>query len=76
MDIVPIKNRDGLVRDTTSKAIINTNKTEYENYIARKKQGLDMKSKLDKNCQDIDSIKNELTEVKEMIMLLLKQESK
>ena len=76
MEIVPIKNKDHLVRDITSRAVINTNRAEYENYLARKKQSQDMKSRLDQNCKDIDCIKKDLTEVKQMLMLLIKQESK
>lgn len=76
MDIVEIKNRDNLVRDMSSKAIINTNKAEYENYLARKKQSQDMKSRLDQNCKDIDCIKSDLSEVKNMLLMLIKQESK
>ena len=76
MEIVQIKNRENLVRDVSSKAVINTNRTEYENYLSRRKNGQDMKSRIDKNCDDIDCIKRDLTEVKEMLMLLIKQESK
>lgn len=76
MEIVQIKNRENLVRDVSSKAVINTNRTEYENYLSRRKNGQDMKARIDKNCDDIDCIKKDLTEVKEMLMLLIKQESK
>ena len=76
MEIVQIKNRENLVRDVSSKAVINTNRTEYENYLSRRKNGQDMKARIDKNCDDIDCIKRDLTEVKEMLMLLIKQESK
>jgi hypothetical protein len=75
MEIVPIKNKDGLVRDVNSRAVINTNRAEYENYIARKKQQNDMKSRLDQNCKDIDQIKSDMTEVKQMLLALIKQES-
>jgi hypothetical protein len=76
MEIVQIKNKDSLVRDLNSQAVINTNKTEYENYIARRKTGQDMRARIDQNCKDIDCIKNDLKEVKEMLLLLIKQESK
>jgi hypothetical protein len=76
METVKIKNRESLVRDVTTRAVINTNRTEYENYLARKKRGEDMRSRIDQNCKDIDCIKNDLQEVKSMLMLLIKQESK
>ena len=76
MKLVQIQNRDNLSRDMSSGAVINTNKTEYENYIARKRAANDMKSRIEQNSKDIDGIKNDLTEVKEMLMLLIKQESK
>jgi hypothetical protein len=33
---VNIQNKEGLIRDLSSGAVINTNRTEYENYLQRK----------------------------------------
>lgn len=76
MKLVQIQSREYLARDVSSGAVINTNKVEYENYLARKKANADVKARIEQNSKDIDGIKNDLTEVKEMLMLLIKQESK
>ena len=37
MSYIKVKNNNHLVRNTESNCIINTNKSEYEQYLARKK---------------------------------------
>jgi hypothetical protein len=75
MDYVKIKSSNNLVRDMNSGAVINTNKAEYENYLARRKTNAEVKQQLRQNSDDISCIKNELSEVKEMLLTLIKQES-
>ena len=75
MDYVKIKSSSSLVRDMNSGAVINTNKAEYENYLAKRKTNAEVKEQLRQNSDDISCIKNELTEVKEMLLALIKQES-
>ena len=73
--IVKIKTNDSLARDLSSGAVINTNKTEYENYISRRKRNSEVNEQLKKNCDEISEIKNELSEVKDLLLAMLKQES-
>ena len=75
MKYVSIENKDGLVRDIDSKAVINTNRTEYENYLTRKKQASSTQDKINQNTNDINEIKKDLTEVKDLLLMLIKQES-
>lgn len=72
-NLVRIKTNDSLVRDLNSGAVINTNRTEYENYLARRKKNTDVSAQLKKNCDEISEIKNELSEVKELLLAMLKQ---
>lgn len=59
--------KPGLVRDLNTKAVINTNVTEY-NYIVEKR-------KQQKNIQtvqhQIDSLKTEFSELKQLILQLV-----
>ena len=73
MAFIRIQDHDNLVRDTGSGAVINNNKVEYENYLARRKANLNMKDELKKNSDDISKIQDDLTEVKELLLTLLKQ---
>lgn len=60
-----------LVRDSQNNCIINTNMTEYEEYLARKKSKNNEISKIKKLESDVDSIKNDLDEIKILLRSLL-----
>lgn len=63
---------DSLVRDTTTHAIINSNSVEYENYLKKKNHMQSQKEEIKKNSEDINIIKQELSEIKELLLLSLK----
>jgi len=71
--IVRIEEEKHLVRDTTNRAILNTDRAGLENYLAQRqlaKQKLaeqeEMKNKVGKLEQDITDIKNMLRELVQM----------
>lgn len=68
---VKIQNKDGLVRDMSSGAVLNTNRVDYENYMNRKKQIDLVKEQTIKHGEEITILKNELSEIKQMIFTLL-----
>lgn len=68
---VNIQNKDGLVRDMSSGAVLNTNKTDYENYLARKRQSELAKEQASKQVEEINNLKNELSEIKQMLLALM-----
>jgi len=57
----------GLVRDSLSKAIVNTNRSEYESYMnrvrAREQQGDEIRNAI----KEINSLKQELLEIKNLL---------
>ena len=58
---------ENLVRDTSSNAIISNNKTEYQMYRQRCQNRENQGDKLRNVCKEINSLKSELREIKEMI---------
>jgi hypothetical protein len=68
---VKIKTKDGLVRDMSSGAVLNTNRTDYENYLIRKKQSELAKEQASKQVEEINNLKNELNEIKQMLLSLM-----
>lgn len=68
---VKIKTKDGLVRDISSGAVLNTNRTDYENYLTRKRQAELVKEQAIKQVEEINNLKNELTEIKQMLLALM-----
>lgn len=57
----------GLVRDSISKAVINTNKSDYNDYMRRAKSREMQRDSLTDAIKEINSLKQELFEIKKLI---------
>jgi wobble nucleotide-excising tRNase len=68
-----VEGHNGLVRDMSTGAIINTNRTEYDEYMARKRQAEQREMEISKHSEDINILKNEMQEIKSMILQLLQK---
>lgn len=66
-----VSGNDSLVRDMTTHAIINNNSVEYENYIARRNTIQSQKQQIDVHTTEINTIKQELSEIKSLILTLI-----
>ena len=68
---VKVEGHDNLVRDVRSKAIINTNTTEYQLYMsrirAREKQGYAIRN----TVKEINDLKKEMYEIKNLLKEVL-----
>ena len=71
MDYVKVKDNEHLSRNTKSNCIINTNKSEYEQYLARKKHKQNEENKVDNLERDISTLRDEITEIKDMLRSLV-----
>ena len=71
MSFIKVKNNNHLVRNTESNCIINTNKSDYEQYISRRKLKQDEASKVENLKKDISTLKNELGEIKDLLRSLI-----
>ena len=70
MSLQQVKDHRELVRDTESGAILNIDRTAYLNAIERHKNKEKQKEIIEKNTNDINSIKSEITEIKTMLKTL------
>ena len=70
-DFLKVVGHTGLVRDTSSGAIINTNRTEYEEDMARRKFAEDRENLIRQNAEDITNLKTEMHDIKSMLQQLL-----
>jgi hypothetical protein len=66
-----VQGHASLVRDTTTGAIINNNRTEYEEYLYRKKQVEHRDAQISQHTDDIINIKNELSDIKMLLQQLV-----
>lgn len=62
---IPVQNNPGLYRDTETNAILNINSGEREEYLKRRNQRLDEKSR-------INNLENKINLIEEKLDLILK----
>ncbi len=67
MSYIKVKDNENLVRDSKSNCIINTNKSEYDEYLARRKSKQSEKNKVENLEKDMNILKNELSEIKSLL---------
>ena len=68
MSLIKIQNFENLVKDTRSSAIVNTSKSEFQLYMKRRQERNKNGDKLRNACKEINSLKAELREIKELIL--------
>lgn len=66
-NLIPVEGDSSLFRDSTTKAIINDNKLEYDSYLSRKKFQEKESDRIGNLEDDFDSIKTELNEIKSLL---------
>jgi hypothetical protein len=72
MNFLKVSGHDDLVRDTTSLAIVNTNVSAYTDYVNRRNAIQEEKQLIAQQSQEINNLKSELSDIKQMLTKLLK----
>ncbi len=62
-----------LVRDTSSNAIVNVNKSEYQTYMSRHKNRQKQGDVFRDTVKEINTLKNELFEIKKLLKEVIKK---
>ena len=70
-DFLKVEGHASLVRDTTTGAILNNNRTEYEEYLDRKRKAESREAEISQHTEDINNIKNELSDIKKLLLQLV-----
>ena len=71
MAILKVEGHDSLVRDTRSGAIVNSNKSDYEVYMTRLRVRQSQSDEIKDACREINSLKQEMYEIKNLIKELV-----
>lgn len=67
MAILKVEGYSDLVKETRTKAVINTNVSEYNIYMARLKSRNQQSDELRSAVKEINSLKAELREIKDLV---------
>ena len=70
-NFIPVEGNADLVRDRNTNQIINTNDSEYQQYIARRKQKKLEKEKSLSVEEDLANLKSEMSEIKSLLKELV-----
>jgi len=73
-EYVKVKDHLSLVRDPKTNAILNTNKTEYEEYMKARKKSASKSERVEKLETDVSDIKNDLDEIKSLLLNLARKQ--
>lgn len=74
-DLIPVDGHDGWFRDPHSNAIVNCDRNAYEDYMAKYNARQRKKEKDHSLQKDVDALKSELGDIKDLLKLLIKKES-
>jgi len=73
MSKLRVEGFENLVRDTSSNAVINSSTSEYKIYMARYRAREQESDKLRNACKEINSLKAELREIKDLVLKVLEK---
>jgi len=71
MDFIKVKGHDHLIRDPKTNSIINTNMSEYKEYLSRRDSKTEENQKIQNLEKDLDNIKDDLDEIKNLLRNLV-----
>ena len=69
-NLIPVDGNKSLFRDPQTNAIINTNTSEYESYIMRRKMHTSEQERIESIEDDLGSIKSDIDEIKFLLRRL------
>ena len=65
-----VEGHSNLIRDDNTNAILNTNLSEYDNYIRRRAQRKQGTDRIDNMEDDLKSLKDDINEIKTLLKAL------
>tara|TARA_B000000609_G_scaffold11950_1_gene7447 strand:+ start:501 stop:737 length:237 start_codon:yes stop_codon:yes gene_type:complete len=72
-EYLKVEGYDNLVRDNNSHAIINTDKSAYQRAVARAKAAAKERDEIRNNAREINNLKCEMHEIKDMLKKVLEK---
>ena len=72
-DLIPVENREGWFRDPESHAIVNCNKSQYEQYMASYNKREKKEESFNTLQNDVDLLKSDISDMKSMLLQLVEK---
>ncbi len=71
MNYIKVKDKENLIRDINSNGIVNTDLEAYEKYVENYKNKLAESKKIETIQTEVNQIKSDLEEIKNMMKIML-----
>jgi hypothetical protein len=68
---VPVQDHNNLYRDSSSRAIVNTDTTGYQAYVSNRDKLLSDKQRIDQLESKVEEIKDDLSDIKNLLIQLV-----
>jgi hypothetical protein len=75
IEFLQVESNASLVRDVESKAIINTNNSEFETYLKNREIMLSRVNQLEEQNDKINKLENDINDIKSMLTILINKEN-
>lgn len=71
MNYLKVEGHSHLMRDRNTNSIVNTNMTEYQEYISRRNAKSDENQKIQNLEEDLTNMKDDINEIKNLLRSLI-----
>ena len=71
MELIPVEGKDGWYRDPQTNAIVNTNQSEYDKYMATYNKRQKEKDKNLALQKEVSELKSEMSDIKSLLLTLV-----
>ena len=72
-DLIPVENREGWFRDPDSHAIVNCNKSQYDQYMASYNKRENKEKAFTTLQKEVSGLKSDISDMKSMLLQLVEK---
>ena len=72
-DLIPVDNRDGWYRDPASNAVVNCNKSQYDQYMASYNKRENKEKAFTTLQKEVSGLKSDISDMKSMLLQLVEK---
>ena len=73
-DLIPVDQKEGWFRDPDSHAVVNCNKTQYEQYMASYNKREKKEQSFNTLQNDVDALKSDISDMKSLLLKLVEKD--
>lgn len=74
IELIRVREDNNLARDPTTGAIVMTNSSQFKNYVEKRNMHSERIKEIQRQSEEINSIKHDLCEIKSLLLSLITKE--